>query len=81
MNENNTEPDNKGNPYPFFSWTPYNYTREWSKLNMTGHDSSDESSSDESSSDGYDTDESSSEKEETEKSASDNEEPEESASN
>ena len=79
MNENNTEPDNKGNPYPFFSWTPYNYTREWSKLNMTGHDSSDEPSSDESSSDGYDTDESdefSTDEEQSEELTSDNEEPE-----
>ena len=50
MNDNKTEPDN------LFSWTPYNYNREWSKLNMTGHDSSDEPSSDESSSDGYDSD-------------------------
>ena len=69
MNDNNTEPDN------LFSWTPYNYNREWSKLNMTGHDSSDEPSSDESSSDGYDSDESddfSTDEELT----SDNEEPE-----
>ena len=73
MNDNNTEPDN------LFSWTPYNYNREWSKLNMTGHDSSDEPSSDESSSDGYDTDESdefSTDEEQSEELTSDNEEPE-----
>lgn len=49
--------DDKSEPEDLIIWTPYEYRREWSKLNMTGHDSSDESSSDDFSSDGYDSDE------------------------